>query len=216
MSQRRFASLVALGAAATIAGNLAHVEWLVFLFKPATSAFISIAAWREWNACRDRYRLSIVVGLALSLAGDVFLMLPGNWFVHGLAAFLLAHIAYLSAFTSDHRLATRWQPFAAFALFAACMLIVLWPGLAASLRVPVLLYVVFLAAMTSQSVSRHMTLRTVSSREAAIGGILFLCSDALLAINKFHTPLPLASLWILGTYYAAQYRIAKSAIASPA
>jgi len=30
----------------------------------------------------------------------------------------------------------------------------------------------------------------------------------MLATNRFHTPLPLATLWILATYWAAQWLIA--------
>ena len=45
---------------------------------------------------------------------------------------------------------------------------------------------------------------------AALGGILFMLSDALLAINHFHTGIPLAPLWVLATYYAAQTFIALS------
>ena len=36
-----------------------------------------------------------MAALALSLAGDVFLMLPSDQFVPGLASFLLGHIAYI-------------------------------------------------------------------------------------------------------------------------
>jgi uncharacterized membrane protein YhhN len=42
----------------------------------------------------------------------------------------------------------------------------------------------------------------------ALGGALFVASDALLATNKFAAPLPAASLWILATYWAAQWCIA--------
>jgi uncharacterized membrane protein YhhN len=42
----------------------------------------------------------------------------------------------------------------------------------------------------------------------ALGGALFLASDALLAINKFAGPLPLAGLWILASYWLAQTFIA--------
>ena len=42
----------------------------------------------------------------------------------------------------------------------------------------------------------------------ALGGALFVASDALLATNKFGAPLPLAGLWILATYWAAQWCIA--------
>jgi uncharacterized membrane protein YhhN len=38
--------------------------------------------------------------LVLSLAGDVFLMLPRNLFVAGLGSFLLVHVAYIVAFNS--------------------------------------------------------------------------------------------------------------------
>src|SRR5205814_5119913 len=44
-----------------------------------------IGAQRSW----------FVAALALSLAGDVFLMLGENLFVPGLASFLLAHLAYV-------------------------------------------------------------------------------------------------------------------------
>jgi hypothetical protein len=42
----------------------------------------------------------------------------------------------------------------------------------------------------------------------ALGGAFFLASDALLATNKFAVALPAASLWILGTYWLAQWCIA--------
>ncbi len=48
------------------------------------------------------------------------------------------------------------------------------------------------------------------ARCAALGGALFMVSDSLLAINKFAVPLPLASLWILATYWFAQGCIASA------
>ena len=43
-----------------------------------------------------------------------------------------------------------------------------------------------------------------------MAGLLFLCSDALLAFNRFHSPLPAAGLLVLGTYWAAQWLIASA------
>src|SRR5438067_2095120 len=40
----------------------------------------------------------LVAALAFSLLGDVFLMLPADLFLAGLAAFLVAHLAYIGAF----------------------------------------------------------------------------------------------------------------------
>ena len=37
-------------------------------------------------------------------------------------------------------------------------------------------------------------------------------SDSLLAIDKFAMPLPMAKLWVLATYYAAQVLIVHNAV----
>jgi uncharacterized membrane protein YhhN len=41
----------------------------------------------------------------------------------------------------------------------------------------------------------------------AWGSVLFMLSDALLALDKFVSPLPLAGLWVLASYYLAQVLI---------
>jgi uncharacterized membrane protein YhhN len=43
----------------------------------------------------------------------------------------------------------------------------------------------------------------------AVGACFFMLSDSLLATNRFVSPLPLASLWVLATYYAAQILIVR-------
>ncbi len=201
---------VALCAAATIGASLAGQATLVYVFKPLTTLLLLAVALRAAAPVSPRYRAAIVVGMALSLAGDVFLMLPGPYFLHGLVAFLLAHCAYLVALTADVRLAARARPFAAVALVAAALLAVLWPGVPPAMRLAVVAYVALLGAMAAQSVARHQVLRRRDSWLAAVGGLLFMSSDTLLAFNRFHTPLPLSPLWVLGTYYGAQWLIARS------
>lgn len=189
-----------------IAGKLADVPALVWAFKPlATIAIALLAAGRAASP----YRRSILAGLLLSLAGDV-LLIPPNLFVAGLVAFLLAHIAYLHALTRNLRLFARPLPFVVVAGVAAAVLALLWPGLPAALKLPVVAYVVMLGAMTAQAAARAVVLRTMHARRAALGGALFLVSDALLAIDRFHAPLPAASLWVLVTYWTAQVLIALS------
>jgi uncharacterized membrane protein YhhN len=41
-----------------------------------------------------------------------------------------------------------------------------------------------------------------------IGAVLFMISDSLIAIDKFATPIPYPTLFIMGTYVFAQYFIA--------
>jgi uncharacterized membrane protein YhhN len=73
--------------------------------------------------------LYLLAAVVASLTGDVLLMLPGDHFIAGLAAFLLAHGAYLALF----RQGVGWFPsrvaLAATLLVGALVLAVLWPGL---------------------------------------------------------------------------------------
>jgi hypothetical protein len=46
------------------------------------------------------------------------------------------------------------------------------------------------------------------ARWLAVGGALFVTSDALLAVDRFMAPLAAGSLWILSSYWAAQWCIA--------
>lgn len=118
------------------------------------------------------------------------------------------------AFHGRTRFAARSQPFAGYALIATVVLVALWPGVPAALRVPVLLYVLCLGSMAAQAAVVWLAARGSTAeplaRMGAIGGALFMLSDALLAINKFAGPLPLASLWVLASYWAAQWCIAGS------
>jgi uncharacterized membrane protein YhhN len=178
--------------------------WMNLVFKPLTTALIITMAWPRGRTTPGLRRW-VLLGLGLSWLGDVALMWPGRGFLPGLISFLLAHLAYLMAFTQVQRLARRWLPFAAYAVLAAAVLATLWPGVPPALRGPVLAYVVCLATMAAQAaVVWRCQPADAATRRLALGGALFLTSDALLAINRFDQALPMASLWILGTYWAAQ------------
>ena len=187
--------------------------WLAFVFKPLTTVLVIAHAWpRGTDAPRQR-RL-IRIGLGLSLLGDVFLLWPAQGFLPGLLSFLLAHLAYIAAFCVPLRFAARPAAFVVYAGLAAAILWQLWPGIPGPLRGPVLAYVLCLAGMAAQAAAwwRASVGRPDErlARNAALGGVLFMVSDSLLAFNKFAAPLPLSSLWILATYWSAQWCIANS------
>jgi uncharacterized membrane protein YhhN len=190
--------------------GLLPIVWL-FVFKPLTTVLVIVHAWRRDGGPPNLQR-AVLAGLVLSLAGDVALLWPKQGFLPGLICFLLAHLCYLLAFTRAARLAARWTPFVFYAVVAGGILSQLWPGVPAALRIPVVAYVLCLAAMAAQAavVWRTSQHNGGAARAAglALGGLLFVVSDALLATNKFHTALPMASMWILSTYWAAQWCIA--------
>jgi uncharacterized membrane protein YhhN len=179
---------------------------LNFIFKPLATLCVIAYAWPR-GAGMVLQRRWVLIGLVCSLAGDVALLWPQQGFLPGLVSFLLAHLAYLRAFTVQRRLASWPWAFVAYAAVAGLILWRLWPGVPGALQAPVVAYVVCLASMAAQAtVLWHGGVER--GRVLALGGALFVVSDALLATNKFAGPLPLASLWILSSYWAAQWCIA--------
>ena len=175
----------------------------VYLFKPLTTVTLLLIAAL---APPTRYDTAIILALIFSLAGDVFLMLPGDRFVAGLTSFLLAHAAYIFAFTSNFG-----QPLllAVYAVPAAVVMAILWPRLG-RMRVPVTAYMCVIVVMAWQAAARAMELRTAGAILAATGGALFVVSDAVLALNRFRVRFRAAEAVIMTTYVAAQWCIAAS------
>lgn len=177
--------------------------------KPAAMSFaLFYIASKAYQTCEKGIFHSqkwwLLAAVAWSLVGDVLLMLSPNLFVGGLAAFLLAHLCYLALFSRDTPwFASRMAVVGTLAV-GCLMYTVLLTGLPAALRLPVAAYVLAIAAMAAQAMGRAATLGTVSARRVAWGAVAFMCSDALLGINRFVHPLPLSAVWVLGTYYVAQ------------
>ncbi len=208
MNAQRCLLAAALTGAIAIGAALAGHWPLLALTKPLTTILIIGCAWQR--AGPTRQRRAILMGLCLSLVGDVALLWPRQGFVPGLIAFLLAHMAYLVAFSTRVQLAARPLAFAGYALVAGLLLWQLWPGVPAPLRLPVLVYVVALAAMAAQATCWALAEPGRCSRRAALGGALFVGSDAALAFDRFGAPLALAPLVILLSYWSAQAFIALS------
>lgn len=158
------------------------------------------------------YRNRIALGLVFSLVGDVLLAWPADLFVFGLGAFLLAHLAYLSAYLSDSR---RLAPLAlAFAAStAAGMFGVLTSAGLGPLLVPVALYALTIGAMLWRALARIGTagVPARSARLAAGGAALFVLSDSLIGIDRFVMPFEAAPYAIILSYWAGQWAIAASA-----
>ncbi|MDT3501096.1 lysoplasmalogenase [Stenotrophomonas maltophilia] len=192
-------------------------RWLHWLAKPAATLLIAVMVWQVRPAGSPSYRRAVLAGMLLSCAGDIALMLPMDAFVPGLLAFLLAHLCYIVAFRAGLR-AGRGLVAAGglLGVFAALNVSGLWPHLPPPMRIPVLAYVVVLACMAILALARQWTrprpdaVEAGSARWAAAGALLFVASDSLLAWDRFGGGLPLASLLVLSTYYAAQYAIARS------
>jgi uncharacterized membrane protein YhhN len=205
-----------------LAGILAPVNWvasdrnanlIIYLTKPAF--MLALIAWL-WSTGGVKGPLAgFFVGALFGLAGDVLLLLPKNWFVGGLVAFLFGHVSYIAGFSPSW--ATFW-PFgvplaAALSVVASVVFSPLAAGAKAKgqskLVLPILVYMVVLSSMALTA------LLTLSSPAwgrgpavlAAFGGVLFLISDSLLAWGRFVRPLQHERFFGMAIYHLAQFGI---------
>lgn len=183
------------------------------VFKPAaiTITIIFVASNAYQSSARGQFHYKswglLLAALLASLAGDVFLMLEGL-FIPGLVSFLLAHLAYIALLGRSVRWFAHRGALLLTVAVGAAMYAWLWQGgLPAELRAPVAVYVLVIALMAAQALGRAAQLQTDASRTVALGACIFMLSDSVLAVDRFVQPVPLALLWVLATYYAAQFCI---------
>jgi uncharacterized membrane protein YhhN len=206
---------------------------LEYVAKPA--AMVALLAW-FWLRVGPAAGIAIAfwtVGLALSLFGDVLLLLPPRFFTMGLVAFLLAHVAYILGFFAEPAFVllggvvdrAGYFPWrvpalpALAALAAPIIFVAAWLGrrvvgaLANSghskLRAPVIAYTGVITAMVIAALTTLVRPDWPGKAAAlvAIGAELFFVSDALLAWNRFVSPVRYGKLMVIVTYHLAQMAI---------
>ncbi|TPH13391.1 lysoplasmalogenase [Litorilituus lipolyticus] len=146
-------------------------------------------------------------GLLCSSMGDFILDYNREqWFIFGLGAFFIAHLFYLkslSPFKNKHTTSKTTIILFAYGMFGAIMFILLKDGLG-ELFIPVLAYM---------SVLMLMALATVFSAKSnawlIAGGISFVISDSLIGFDKFTAQLWQSQLWVMASYYFAQFALVK-------
>lgn len=182
-------------------------EAVKLTFKLIPMALILLYAYRgiAEQPTRERSRRLVLLGLFFCMIGDGTL----RWFVVGLSAFLVGHLFYLSAFFRVRRMSparlAALVPIALYAGFFGWKLVdALRQDGDTGLIAPVLLYVTAIGLMAWSAT-------LTGNRFAILGSLLFLASDSVLSWNMFVEDVPHSGIWIMTTYYAAQFLIAHSA-----
>jgi uncharacterized membrane protein YhhN len=196
------AAVAAAGAAVHLWAHAAGQQSVAVAAKPVPA--LALAAL-VWTARRGALGTLAAAGLLVSALADVAIE---RTFLAGIALFLLAHVLYVAAFVADERALRPWRALP-FVLYAASMYAFLLPYLGA-LAAPVGAYVVAIASMMWRAAARVRG-GEVAGRLALAGALAFGLSDSLVALHRFHAPLPGASVAIMLTYWAGQLGIALSA-----
>lgn len=199
-------------ALAAAAAAFAVADWVAvargsrpveYVCKPATLVLL-IGVALALDPADDGQQAWFVAALVLSLAGDVFLMLPRDAFVAGLASFLVGHLAYIVGL----RLEEAGGGLAALAAAAVVVAVVtamvggrILDALRASgqdkMHTPVAAYMAVISTMLVCAIA-------TGDVRAAVGAGLFYVSDAMIAWNRFVRPFASARPAIMSTYHLAQ------------
>lgn len=182
-----------------------------YFAKPVTMIFLFV--WLlTTSSGLNSIGLWFGVGLLLSLAGDIFLMLPKEQFIAGLIAFLLAHIAYIIGFNQS------LPPFDVMGLIMAILIGIIAAqcykhtadGLIAQgrekLQKPALAYTAVISIMLLSALLTFSRpdWSTSAAITVSIGAALFALSDSILAWNKFVAPIKNGRLMNMATYHLGQ------------
>ena len=209
---------------------LAATDWVAvargakkvrYFSKPAAIVAIILWALALTRGPHDAWQARFFIpGLVFSLAGDVFLLLPGEWFfVLGLGAFLLAHVCYIIGLNPTLPpvpplpglvLSTAVAGMAA-SLFRRIVAGLHLQG-KSSLRAPVALYTAVIGVMLLSAWFTLFRPEWIPRRRfwVILGASLFCLSDAVLALERFVSPGRWKRVVVIATYHLAQMALVAS------
>lgn len=153
----------------------------------------------------------IMTGLLLSAIGDFCLEWSSSWFLAGLISFLLAHLAYLTAYVRLVRRA-RLILLVPVAAFGVSSFRVLEPSLG-DMSLAVAIYTAVICCMLWRAWAT-VGERPNESRKAwwaALGATSFALSDTLVAWTRFVEPSTTLAIALMLLYWGGQWAIAASA-----
>lgn len=199
-----------------IAAAMSLINWfavgkknalLEYISKPAaTIAFLITAAMSD--VVHDASWGWRLAAFAFCLAGDVFLMLPKDAFIPGLASFAVAQILFTVSFATGETTASRVFiglivaiPLAA--LLARRFVTAIRASGHAQLVAPVCVYMVVISAMAVGAIGSGNAL-------AITGALIFMASDSLIAETRFVKERAWHSVGIMVTYHVALAGLAVS------
>jgi alkenylglycerophosphocholine/alkenylglycerophosphoethanolamine hydrolase len=153
------------------------------------------------------------LGILFSLAGDVFLLFSDRWFIAGLAAFLLAHVAYIIGLNTPFgELSLLWA--IGIGIVLAITAVRLLQRILAGLRekgqpqlvVPVVVYgtVITLMLLSAILTLYRLDWKTSAAGLVSLGAILFYFSDVILAWDRFVKPINNGRVMNMIAYHLGQ------------
>ena len=155
----------------------------------------------------------LAVVLFFSWLGDIFLI-NDDAFLIGLGSFLIAQLGYTFIFLCLRNKTSNGAAFftrrlfwaLAFLFFGGAFFRLLYPVLLNTVfLVPVGMYTSAITAMGLSTALRSGRTSKASYLSGLLGAILFISSDAMIAISVFLEPFAYHQIWVMLTYIMAQF-----------
>ena len=194
-----------------VIGIIFKVDTLVFIFKPLILLSLLFLYSHSVTVKNNWYLMALI----FSFFGDVFLLYSGDTvFKLGLVSFLIAHLLFIAIVIKQIKKASIARVLVAiipFAIIVVGLLFLLKDSLD-ELMIPVIIYAITIATFGIVSMLNYMNVKSKKTLLMLIGAIVFIASDAILAINKFYHSALIFQAMVMITYVSAQYLIYKSMI----
>ena len=187
-----------LGIAGFFYGYETGNAWIQSLSKGIPVIVLIISVKRK-----NTYNNLIVLGLILSLIGDIMLSKIVDRFLFGLISFLAAHLVYIFAFLKKSK---RWALAESIPFYAyGALLFYFLQAQLGDMRMPTLIYIAVIMTMVWRSFVQRKSGKLANY--AFIGAIFFALSDTMIAIYRFYEAFPFDREATILTYWIAQYLI---------
>lgn len=195
-------------------GMVLQEDTIQLIFKPlliSSLGFYFVMTTRQATSILKKW---ILAALLFSVLGDTLLMFANSnelFFILGLCAFLVAHLFYIYTFhqiRTRHQISGKWYVAIIVAIYYFLIINFLLPHLG-GLKYPVIVYGLVISFMLLVAMHLYDLKDNLTARYLLTGAILFVASDSVLAINKFHHPYPWGGWAIMITYVLAQWLLVK-------
>ncbi len=192
---------------AIIFGN----EVVEFIAKPML--MVSLAVFYLVSVSKPNFWY--LSALFFSFWGDSLLLFKDEYFVFGLASFLLAHVLYItisSKYLQQVSLTKIVLHSLPFVIFLVLLMNLIYPNLEA-MFIPVLVYGIVISVLGVVTYLVFSIHKLTANLWLFLGALLFIASDSILSINKFYESQEIYHVFIMTTYIIAQFLICKAIIA---
>ncbi len=191
-----------------IIGVILNLEWIRFIFKP----LIIPSLMGLYYYSVDKMNKWYLVALIFSFLGDVLLLDKFNYFLFGIGSFLITQILFIKIIMGQlNKSSLGWKTMAVlpFLAFYVILMYKLKDGVEEFLF-PVALYGITISIFGVVSLLNYLgSKNSRSSKYLLFGATIFIVSDTMIALNKFHEPHIIYPATIMITYVLAQYLIFK-------